>query len=68
MASVKKALRLTHDAGVGEDGKQKTRSKTYYGVRVEATNENMQQVAEALNTLSEKEVIYVEAITTERLA
>lgn len=62
----KTQLRLEYDNGMS-NGRQLYKSKTYSNVKNDATDEGLKAASDAINALSEKDVLLTKKIVTSRI-
>lgn len=67
MDELKKSLRIVYNGGTDGHGKILTKSQTYSGLIPEATDENLKSAANALAGLCNKQMMYAEVSTVQRL-
>ncbi|MER2008771.1 MULTISPECIES: DUF1659 domain-containing protein [unclassified Psychrobacillus] len=60
-------LRITFEAGMGENGKLKTKSKTYRNVKASATADQLEAAVIILSGLSASPFIIAEKVQTSNL-
>ncbi|MGE8203422.1 DUF1659 domain-containing protein [Heyndrickxia sp. NPDC080065] len=58
----KAGLKLAFDGGVDDKGKPITKVKTFNNVRLEATTDELLQAAQAIGSLSQKNLFGIERI------
>lgn len=63
----KKSLRLLLNNGMTEDGKIRTKSKSYSNVNHQAGDDALYTVAQEIGSLSAKELVEVETVETNKL-
>lgn len=63
----KKSLRLLLDNGLTNDGKVKTKAKSYTNVNPAADNDSLYSVAKQIGSLGSKNLVEVETVETNTL-
>lgn len=62
----KTQVRLQFDGGI-VDGKQRYKNKTFSNIKEEASDESILVVSDAINSLSEKDVLKTRKVVTTRI-
>ncbi|QGM30198.1 DUF1659 domain-containing protein [Bacillus sp. N3536] len=67
LAHKQSVLRITFEAGIGTDGKMKTKSKTYRNVKANATADQLEAAVTILSGFSTSPFVGAEKIQTSNL-